>query len=120
MVETRRKVLVQFLRVHHLPVHQEYPPEHDNYKLDAVVKLAVSSALRLTMLNGKAIVVKMKSHDRRNQYFALLQGIMSVKKHKKKYTNWTHCIQNRRSLSLGWVYMNSYTSGYQKVLPWLH
>lgn len=38
----------------------------------------------LTLLIGKASVVKRKSHDRKNQYFALLQGMMSVKKQRKK------------------------------------
>lgn len=36
------------------------------------------------MLRGKTTVVKRKSHERKNQYFALLQGMMSVKKQRKK------------------------------------
>lgn len=39
------------------------------------------------MDRGNAVVIKRKSHVLRNQYFALLQGMMSVKKHRKKYKN---------------------------------
>ena len=41
----------------------------------------------LTTERGNAIVVKSTSHILRNKYLRLLQGIMSVKKQRKKYIN---------------------------------
>lgn len=38
----------------------------------------------LTMLSGKATVVKRMSSDRKSQYFILPQGIMSVEKQRMK------------------------------------
>ena len=56
--------------------------------------------LQLTMPMGIATVVKKMSHAFMNQYLVLLQGMMSVKKQRKKYTNWIHCKGERYHIEI--------------------
>jgi uncharacterized membrane protein YhaH (DUF805 family) len=89
VIEASWDVLVQHGWMHQLPISRKNAPKQGNYKLreGTVTTVVILIAVGLTMLMGNAAVVKRKSHDRKNQYFALLQGMMSVKKARKKYTN---------------------------------
>ena len=73
-------------------IHDSSYNSHDNYIIVQVPKgltakldfTNVHVKLRLTRLIGKQIAVNMMSQVFRNMYLALLHGMMSVKKQRKK------------------------------------